>query len=192
MSRPIVKTGEARRADGNGVLGTPAVLQLTCHATSTWLGSVQMTWVTLDEILPFSCNSSSWLFSAAKIWGGCIQQSCMKQLLRGAFCPLLPCVAALGTLFVLAKVQFCTSGAVQCPTRKGIVYSKCKDKYLPEFICNNTTGKLFKNDNNNNNNNEETSQEIKEQLIPLPGLIYFYTSNNKEIGNELHLLSSIQ
>jgi len=74
--------------------------------------------------------------------------------------------------FGAAHLELC--GA---PLGKEYVYSKCKNKYLPEFICNNRTGKLFKN----NNNNKETSQEIIEWLIPLAGLIHFYTRNNKQI-----------
>lgn len=103
--------------------------------------------------------------------------------------------------FGLSPLHGCTWGPLcsckgsvlhvwNAPQGQEYIYSKCKDKYLPELICDSTTGKLFKN--NNNNNHKETSQEIKEWLIPLAGLIYFYTSNNKETGNELHLLSSIQ
>lgn len=70
--------------------------------------------------------------------------------------------------FSAAHLELCSA-----PLGKEYIYGKCKSKYLSEFICNNRTGKLFKN---NNNNNKETSQEIIEWLIPLAGLIYFYAN----------------
>lgn len=74
------------------------------------------------------CNSSSWLFSAVaklnipKIREGCVQQSHTQQLLKDAtsLLPPLCCAATLGAAFLFEKVLFCTSGAAQCPTRKGI------------------------------------------------------------------------
>lgn len=71
------------------------------------------------------------------------------------------------------------------PPGNEYIYSKCRNKYLPEFICKNRKGKLFKN----NNNNKETSHEIIEWLILLAGPVYFCARNNKQICNELYLFS---
>lgn len=72
--------------------------------------------------------------------------------MQQAFCPLSVVRLHLGPPFFLKR--FCSAhlelrGA---PPGKEYVYGKSKNKYLPEFICNNRTGKLFKN----NNNNKET------------------------------------
>lgn len=167
-------------------------------ATSTWLGNVQDDLgntgqdftLFLSEIL-YPDFFQLWS-NTPKIWDGCIQQRCWQQLLRGAgsLCPLSIVWLHLGSSWFLQRFGSAHLELCSAPPAKEYIYSQCKDKYLPEFISNSTTGKLFKN--NNNNNNKETSQEIKEWVIPLPGLIYFYSSNNKEIGNEWYFLFSAQ
>lgn len=177
------------------------MLQLfTCRATSTWLGNVQgdlgntgrdFTLLLSVILHPDSfkiCQSQTSLKSEMATFS---KATCSNFLeMPQAFCPLSIAWLHLKPSLFLQRFSSAHLQLCRAPPGKEYIYSKCKDKYLPEFICNSTTGKLFKN--NNNNNNKESSQEIKERLIPLPGLIYFYTSNNKEIGNELHLLSSIQ
>lgn len=64
--------------------------------------------------------------------------------MQQAFCPLSVVWLPLGPplflkRFTSAHLELC--GALQ---GKEYVYSKCKNKYLPEFICSSRAGRLFK------------------------------------------------
>lgn len=120
----------------------------------------------------------------------------MGAFSKGAGCNFLEVPAA----FALSPLRVCTWGPLgSC---KGLVLHiwSCavphqqRNKFTASVRINiyQNSSVTAQQENNNNNNNKETSQETKEWLIPLPGLIYFYSSNNKEFGNELHLLSSVQ
>lgn len=154
---------QSRRADGNAVLGTLVIRKLfTCHAISTWLGNVQddlgntgQDFTLFSFVILHPDSSQLWpsqtpLKSEVAAFS---KAACSKFRGARSLCPLPFAWLHLGPSLFLQR--FSSAHLELCSTSPGkeYIYSKCKDKYLLELICNSTTGKLFKN----NNNNKKTS-----------------------------------